>query len=65
MKCPDCHFTVTTVNEAVSFVQHHPFQLLPVIADTSGEVSNVHLMIEDILGDVAVFEYTDETKDIS
>jgi penicillin V acylase-like amidase (Ntn superfamily) len=51
-----------TVNEAVSFFQEHPFQLVPVIAGTSGEVSNVHMMIEDILGDVAVFEYTDGGK---
>jgi choloylglycine hydrolase len=51
-----------TVNEAVTFVQNRPFQMLPCTVGTNGEVSEVHMMIEDISGDVAVFEYTDEGK---
>jgi penicillin V acylase-like amidase (Ntn superfamily) len=45
------------VDEAVVFVQDHPFQLLPCITGTSGKVSEVHMMIEDASGDAAIFEY--------
>jgi penicillin V acylase-like amidase (Ntn superfamily) len=51
-----------TVDEAVTFVQDHPFQLLPCTAGTSGKDSEVHMMIEDISGDVAIFEYIDAGK---
>jgi penicillin V acylase-like amidase (Ntn superfamily) len=48
-----------SVDEAVAFVQDHPFQILPCVAGTSGKVSEIHIMIEDVSGDAAVFEYTD------
>lgn len=50
------------VDEAVAFVQDHPFQILPCIAGTSRKVSELHVMIEDVSGDAAVFEYTDGGK---
>jgi penicillin V acylase-like amidase (Ntn superfamily) len=50
------------VDEAVTFVQDHTFQLLPCITGTAGKVSEVHMMIEDISGDAAVFECTDGGK---
>jgi penicillin V acylase-like amidase (Ntn superfamily) len=46
-----------TVREAVEYVQDHPFQILPVMIANTGKKSEVHLMIEDISGDTAVFEY--------
>jgi penicillin V acylase-like amidase (Ntn superfamily) len=47
------------VNEAVTFVREQPFQPLPCITGTSGKVSEVHMGIEDVSGDAAVFEYID------
>jgi len=46
-----------TVNEAVTNVKDHPFQLLPVMAGDTGKISQIHLMIEDSSGDAAIFEY--------
>jgi penicillin V acylase-like amidase (Ntn superfamily) len=48
-----------TVVEAVAYVEDHQFQLLPCKAGTSGKVSELHMMIEDVSGDAAIFEYTD------
>lgn len=48
-----------TVNEAVTFVQNHPFQLLPIVSGTTGRTAEVHMMIEDSIGDAAIFEYLD------
>lgn len=53
------------VNEAVDFVRNHPFQVLPInIPGVSGNhsVTEVHLRIEDVSGDAAVFEYTNGAK---
>lgn len=50
------------VDEAVAFVQDHPFQILPCIVGTSRKVSELHMMIEDVSGDAAVFEYVDGGK---
>lgn len=47
------------VDEAVDFVQDRPFQLLPCIAGNTVKISDLHMMIEDISGDAAVFEYTE------
>jgi penicillin V acylase-like amidase (Ntn superfamily) len=50
------------VEEAVTYVENHPFQILPCIVGTTGKVSEVHMMIEDVSGDSAIFEYTDGGK---
>jgi penicillin V acylase-like amidase (Ntn superfamily) len=50
------------VKEAVAYVENHPFQILPCIVGTTGKVSEVHMMIEDVSGDSAIFEYTDRGK---
>jgi len=50
------------VDEAVTYVENHPFQILPCIVGTTGKVSEVHMMIEDVSGDAAIFEYTDGGK---
>jgi penicillin V acylase-like amidase (Ntn superfamily) len=50
------------VDEAVTYVENHPFQMLPCIVGTTGKVSEVHMMIEDVSGDAAIFEYTDGGK---
>jgi penicillin V acylase-like amidase (Ntn superfamily) len=47
------------VEEAVTYVENHPFQIIPCIVGTTGKVSEVHMMIEDGSGDAAIFEYTD------
>jgi penicillin V acylase-like amidase (Ntn superfamily) len=46
-----------TVSEAVNYVQDQPFQLLPGMVANTGQKSEVHLMIEDVSGDAAIFEY--------
>ena len=54
-----------SVNEAVDFVQNHPFQVLPLkVPGVSGthSVAEVHLLIEDFSGDGAVMEYRDGGK---
>jgi choloylglycine hydrolase len=50
------------VDEAVTYVENHPFRILPCIVGTTGKVSEVHMMIEDVSGDAAIFEYTDGGK---
>lgn len=50
------------VKEALGYVEGHPFQLLPCIAGTSGKLTEVHMMIEDVAGDAAVLEYTNGGK---
>lgn len=50
------------VKEAVTYVENDPFQILPCVVGTTGKVSEVHMMIEDISGDAAIFEYTDGGK---
>jgi choloylglycine hydrolase len=50
------------VDGAVTYVENHPFQILPCIVGTTGKVSEVHMMIEDVSGDAAIFEYTDGGK---
>ncbi|MFZ1876699.1 MAG: linear amide C-N hydrolase [Nitrososphaeraceae archaeon] len=50
------------VDEVVTYVENHPFQILPCIVGTTGKVSEVHMMIENVSGDAAIFEYTDGGK---
>lgn len=50
------------VKEAVTYVENDPFQILPCVVGTTRKVSEVHMMIEDISGDAAIFEYTDGGK---
>lgn len=46
-----------TVKEAVMYVQDHPFQIVPFMVPNTEKKSEVHLMIEDVSGDTAIFEY--------
>jgi penicillin V acylase-like amidase (Ntn superfamily) len=48
-----------SVKEAVAYAENNPFQILPCVVGTTGKVSEVHMMIEDVTGDAAIFEYTD------
>lgn len=46
----------------VTYGENDPFQILPCVVGTTGKVSEVHMMIEDVSGDAAIFEYTDGGK---
>lgn len=50
-----------TVAESVRYVGEHPFQVVTTSFSSAAYAATVHLQIEDSLGDVAVFEYTNGT----
>jgi choloylglycine hydrolase len=42
------------VEEAVTYIENYPFQILPCIVDATGKISEVHMMIEDGGGDTPI-----------
>ena len=42
-----------SVDEAVNFVENHPFRLLTGMVADTGKIAELHLMIEDSTGDAA------------